>query len=233
MRKEPFTTGDYVHVYNRGNRKQPIVLDEADRKRFLEMLYYFNADVSIQNIFSELCKKNFKFNLKWPEDWPEHKPIVKILAFVLMPNHFHLLLKETIDGGTSKFMQKLGTGITNYFNEKYDESGSLFQGSYKAKRVDRDPYLGYLSAYVQLKNPLELIKDGFKEAKNNFDHAFDLAVKYPYSSLAFYVTNNTSPIIEKEILGDLFPTPAAYKEFCRDCIMGMDLEDNIKDLTFE
>lgn len=233
MRKEEFTIGDYLHVYNRGNRKQPIVFDENDKKHFLECLYYFNADISIPNIFNELRKKNFKFNLKWPQDWPARKPLVTILAFVLMPNHFHLLLKEITDGGTAKFMQKLGTGLTNYFNEKYNESGSLFQGSYKAKRVATDSYLGYLSAYIQLKNPLELMSGGLAKAQNNFEEAFRWAVNYPYSSLNVYATNAPSPIIDKEILGELFPKADQYNDFCSDCITGMVLDDTLKDIVFE
>ena len=122
MRKEEFTKGNYVHVYNRGSRAMPIVYDAKDRWRFLQGLYYFNSKFSPENIFRqlhELLKFNFYSRLEWPEKWPKREPIVKILVFTLMENHFHLLLKEIQKGGIAMFMQKFGTGMANYFNTKY------------------------------------------------------------------------------------------------------------------
>ena len=134
MRIEPYTIEDFVHVYNRGNRKQPIVRDSNDKWRFLQVLYYFNNEFSPANplhALEDALKLDFNSRLVWPENWPTHKPIVKIIAFALLENHFHLLLKEITEGGISKFMQKLGTGVTNRFNTKYHEVGRLFQVSYK------------------------------------------------------------------------------------------------------
>ena len=125
MRKEEFTIGNYVHVYNRGSRAMPIVCDAKDRWRFLQALYYFNNELSLN--LRDLRKLNFCKVFDWPESWPKREPIVKILVFVLMENHFHLLLKEIQKGGIAIFMQKLGTGMANYFNTKYKETGSLFQ----------------------------------------------------------------------------------------------------------
>ncbi|GEM_PF-5556426 len=102
--------------------------------------------------------------LVWPDNWKPRKPIVNIIAFILMPNHFHLLVKEIEEGGVAKFMQRVGTGMTMYYNAKYQESGTLFQGSYKARCVDSDLYLKYLSVYIQVKNTLELYPGGLKKA---------------------------------------------------------------------
>ena len=236
MRKEEFTKGNYVHVYNRGSRRMPIVRDAKDRWHFLQMLYYFNANFTPPNPFRqlrELLSFDFNSRLDWPESWPKREPIVMILAFVLMENHFHLLLKEIQKGGIAKFMQKLGIGMANYFNTKYQETGSLFQGSYKAKLIDEDAYLNYLSAYIQVKNPFEMYPGGIEKAAKEFDKAYDFAIDYPYGSLADHAGRRNSPIIQKELLGELFPTPEQYKKFARECILGMNLDKRLGDLTFE
>ncbi|MEK7121632.1 MAG: transposase [Patescibacteria group bacterium] len=228
MRKEPFGLNDYVHVYNRGNRKQPIVIDNKDRYRFLQYLYYFNTEVTPPNPFRGLLKSDF---YSWPDEWPPRKPIVKILCFILLNNHFHLLLQEIVNGGITLFMRKLGTGMTNYFNTKYQESGRLFQGAYKARTVNNDEYLKYLSVYIQVKNLFEIYPKGFKKALQEFDKAFDWAVQYPFSSLSVYnlnKANNTSSIITKDILSEIFPNTHGYKEFSKDCIV--DIENRLKDL---
>lgn len=239
MRKEPFTIGSFVHVYNRGNRKQPIVCDTNDRWRFLQMLYYFNSEFSPPNIFRELRSlrnpesdsySDFYNGLVWPENWPARKPIVKIISFSLLNNHFHLLLKEIREGGITMFMRKIGTGMTNYFNAKYQEKGRLFQGSYKARRADNDAYLKYLSVYIQVKNPFELYSGSIKKAVKNFDKAFDFAVANPYCSLAAYTGDRESAIIEKDILGEMFSDPYEYKNFARECILEMNLEETINHL---
>lgn len=240
MRKEPFSVDSYIHVYNRGNRKQEIVRDEKDEWRFLQMLRYFNDEYSPPNLFRELWKFNFHKQVferlkqfEWPREWPEHDPLVKILAFSLMPNHFHLLLKEIKEGGTAKFMQKFGTGITNYFNIKYEEFGSLFQGSYKAKVVDKDLYLQDLSVYIQVKNPFELYPGGFKKAIKEFDKAYALAISSPFNSLADYMGKRNSPIIDRDVLGEIFQKPKEYEIFARDAMLSRDLDEKLDKLTLE
>lgn len=237
MRKEPFTVGSFVHVYNRGNRKQPIVCDTNDRRRFLQMLYYFNNEFSPDNIFREIrdlwkfdFHNDFHGKFFWPESWPARKPIVKIISFSLLDNHFHLLLKEIREGGITMFMRKIGTSMTNYFNTKYQEKGRLFQGSYRARRIDNDEYLKYLSVYIQVKNPFELYFGNIKEAVKNFDKAFNSTIANPYCSLADYMEDKEPIIIEKDILGEIFSSPDEYKNFARECIIEMNLEEKINHL---
>ncbi|MFH0803545.1 MAG: transposase [Candidatus Tagabacteria bacterium] len=197
------------------------------------MLYYFNNQVSPANIFRDLrdlLKSDFNRNFTWPAVWPARKPIVKILVFSLLKNHFHLLLKEIQEGGVTMFMRKFGTGMTNYFNSKYQEKGRLFQGAYKARLIDSDIYLKYLSVYIQVKNPFELYPGGLGKAVKEFNKAFDFAIDYPYCSLADYAGDRESPIIDKDLLGELFPNPKDYKNFARECILGMNLEEKLGDV---
>ena len=236
MRKEPFEQGDYVHVYARGHRKENIVRDARDRWHFLQTIYYFNNINSMANPFRELrelLKLNFNKRLAWPSTWPPQQPIVKILAFSLVENHYHLQLKEEKEGGVTTFMRRVNTSIAKYFNTKYKEEGRLFQGSFGARKVRNDEDLAYLSVYIQVKNILELYPGGLVAAKKNFNHAFQWAVEYPYGSLGDYAGTRNSPIIDKEVLGKIFPTKEGYLKFAKECFLGMNLKNKLGGLVFQ
>ncbi len=129
MRKVIFTNKEYYHIYNRGVDKRVIFENKYDYVRFIESMFEFNIDKSIGSLYKKRLKnKNDSIsNLQ-----KNCEKLVEIIAYCLNHNHYHLLLKQVADGGISKFMHKIGTGYTNYFNEKKDRSGSLFQGSFKA-----------------------------------------------------------------------------------------------------
>lgn len=122
-----FQKGSYYHVYNRGDRKANIFLSPNDYERFFKRTKEYKAE--------------FK---------------VIILSYCLMPNHFHFLLRQDSDASLSSFMLKLGTSYAKYFNIKYEQVGSLFQGRFKAKLVEKDAYLLQLSRYIH-RNPVEIL----------------------------------------------------------------------------
>lgn len=242
MRREKIIPGSYVHIYNRGNRKQEIIKHPKDRWHFLEMLYYFNTNFSSGRPFRDLKKTELErsdlskqgYNpFVWPEDWPARKQIVKIMAFCLMPNHFHLFLKEVVESGVSMFMKKLGNGMTGYFNLKHKETGRLFQGVYRSKIIDDETYFQYLSVYIQVKNVFELYPGGYEKAVREFDKAYEWAIKYPYCSLADYAIDRNSPIIDKDVLGEFFSDPQKYKEFARQCLEEFDLDKKLDKFSLE
>lgn len=236
MRIEPFTVGSYLHVYNRGNRKTEIIRSEKDSWRFMQALRFFNDSHSSVNLLRQvnaddsLLKSNFNrqtesvFELGWPPDWPEKDPLAKIVCYCLLPNHFHLLLKEICEGGISKFMQKLGGGYTNYFNYKYQEIGRVFQGSYKGRTVDREDYLKYLSVYIQVINVLELFKGDIERDFKYLDKALKFAEDYSFSSYRDFLGLRRSLIIDKDIFSEIFKTPQEYKQFTRETIEGRKYE---------
>ena len=114
-----------------------------------------------------------------------------------MPNHFHLIIREKEIGGISKFMQKLITGYTMYFNQLNERSGSLFQGKFKASHIDNDRYLSYLISYVHL-NPIKIIDPEWKERGiRNKKSAEKFLDNYKYSSFVDYCGVNR---YEKSIL---------------------------------
>ncbi len=225
-----FLVDDYVHIYNRGSRKMPIIYDDNDKWYFLKTLRYFNNEFPILNIFRELDFLRKLGNcprFEWPKEWPQQKPLVKILSYHLSPNHFHLLLRETHEGGISKFMKKFGSGFTNYINAKYTQSGSLFQGPYKANTIREQRILEYIDAYIQVFNPFELFNGGIKVAIENFDEAFKFALEYPFCSLGESFGKRSLHIIHRDIFETMFENIKIYKEFIQDALMVRNIRESI------
>ena len=217
MRVEPFSIGSYVHVIKRGARGLPIVQNDDDKRRFLRILYYMNDE--FLDPYWDLATRN-RIPYSRLDSWPKRKSIVHILAYTLMPNHTHLLLKEILDGGISEFMKKIGQSMSNHHNEKYKQQGSMFQGSYRGRTIENDEYLRYVAAYIMVKNTFELYpRGGLKGATEHFDDAWRWGTAYPFSSLGDYAGVRKSPILEPEVLGETF-SPRAFKSFCRDVIEG-------------
>lgn len=155
-RKISFAPGSFYHVYNRGTDKRVIFKDIEDYNRFTQLLYICNSNKAI-DIRSVLRSGTPLF------EYDRGNQLVSIGAYCLMPNHFHLLISPIADTGMSTFMNKLGTSYSMYFNKKYDRSGGLFEGPFKATIADSDTYLKYLFSYIHL-NPVKLIQSDWKES---------------------------------------------------------------------
>lgn len=152
MRKTSFANGEYYHIYNRGTDKRSIFSDVTDFNRFIQSMQEFNVAEPIGSIY-EHCRVKIKSTHKFGSSTSklhEDKPLVSIVAYCLNSNHYHFLVQQLSERGVEKFMQRLGTGYTKYFNHKYDRSGVLFQGKFKAVHVDSNEYLLHVSAYVNL-----------------------------------------------------------------------------------
>lgn len=127
MQKPSFVENQIYHIYNRGVEKRDVFLEDKDYLRFIHDLFEFNDENSALNVVYYFNRQSKEVELQYLEK--ERKPrklMVEILIFTLMPNHFHLVVKQKRENGIVKFMQKLGTGYTNYFNKKYERVGSLF-----------------------------------------------------------------------------------------------------------
>ncbi len=199
MRKVQFINGEYYHIYNRGVDKRKIFLDEKDYQKFLRSLKEFNNRSYYEERAKVLeDKKELSSFLK------ELEKVVNIIAYSLLPNHFHLVIKQSIDNGISNFMHKIGTSFTNYFNKKYSRSGSLFQGPYKIIHVKNNDYLLWLSGYVNGNSEIHQVKN---------------AKFYKWSSFKKFLTKE-----QCEILGDIsiilsqFEKPQDYKNFVSEVI---------------
>ena len=157
-RQVPFVAGEYFHLVNRGNLKCVIFKDDADRARFLFYILHLQSPESFDVIGRHVKKfiktSDFGFNEKELKEIT-NKRLVKVIAFSLMPNHFHILVQSMVDNGISIYMQKILNGYTKYFNAKYQQSGHLFQGPFRAVHIKDNEQLLYTSAYIHL-NPREI-----------------------------------------------------------------------------
>ena len=197
IRKQSFAPGEFYHLYNRGTEKRLIFLDKNDYNYFLFLMYICNTSKSIK---LRDTGKNFD----------REETIVDIGAYCLMPNHFHILIHEKIEGGISKYMLKLMTGYSMYFNKKYERTGKLYEGVFKSTHANSDTYLKYLYSYIHL-NPAKLIDKNWKENKNrNIAILLKYVFSYPYSSLKEYA-EEIFHIINPAQFPAYFRNPADHK----------------------
>ncbi|MFA7209806.1 MAG: transposase [Parcubacteria group bacterium] len=200
MRKTEFANGEYYHIYNRGVDKREVFLGEEDYLRFLTSMREFNRVDPIGSLYEKYLDEEKRGLSPHKGDLVPFAtvPLVEIVCYCLNPNHYHLILKQLSEGGISKFMLKLSSGYSSYFNKKNKRSGSLFQGPFKSVHIDSNEYLLYLSAYVN---------------KNNFIHGYNKNDNWPYSSLLDYLGERNGKLINKEIILGQFKSADEYKEF--------------------
>lgn len=145
--------GGFYHLYNRGVEKRTIFVDEQDYAVFLHLLKYYLSPSDPKDIHPFLNFQNF--NVVRPRPLTNLEKEIELLAYCLMPNHFHLLIKQNTLEGMKKLMSKVLTTYSMYFNKRYKRVGHLFQGRYKAALIESDSYLLHVSRYIHL-NPTEL-----------------------------------------------------------------------------
>jgi len=191
--------GEWYHCYTRGIDKRTTFENRSDYERFQESLYLSNSDINIERgRIQNLAHKEIL-------EVERGNPLVAVGAYCLMPNHFHLLLKEIKDSGIAKFMQKVGTSYTMYFNTKRKRTGSLFVGPFRSRHIVDDRYLSRLVPYIHL-NPVELFEPGWKDGiVKNMQKLEEKIYEYPYSSLLDYkkATRNEKRIIDPRELAEL------------------------------
>ena len=193
----PLVQQEIYHVYNRGTDKRKIFLDKKDYERFLALLYLSNgtSPVHISNYQGSTLMDLLMLD--------KGDPLVDIGAYCLMPNHFHFLLRQRAENGISKFMQKLTTGYTMYFNTRRERSGTLFQGKFKSRHAGEDRYLKYLLSYIHL-NP------------ENY-------TVYPYSSYLDYrgISRLENKILSRAAFPEYFATSGNFDGFINDWLNEM------------
>ena len=155
IRKVQFVNRKYYHICNRGVDKRKIFGDKSDVWRFIKGVLMFNRIKTVGSIRDELGENLISrgnASVDFKELIENSGDLVEIVAICLNPNHYHFLVKQVSDDGVSKFMHRLGTGYTGYFNEKNKRNGSLFQGKFKAVHIESNEQLLYTSAYINM-NP--------------------------------------------------------------------------------
>lgn len=183
-RKEKFIQGEEYHLFTRGVEKRAVFKDAADYDRFALLLLLANSNEKVH--LANLFKKYQGEPLIRIFEEIHGEPIIRIKAYALMPNHVHLLVQEFCEGGISKFMLKLMTAYSMYFNIRYERSGPLFTRPFRSRHVDTDEYSKWVFSYINL-NPLELFQNGWKEIGIlDLRSARRFMQSYSYASFADY-----------------------------------------------
>lgn len=214
MREISLIIGEYYHIYNRGTDKRDIFLNYSDYSRFIRSLKEFNQ---VEPIISLYIKDQLERAHKVVVTGPlQNEKLVEIIAFNLLPNHFHLILKQLRNGGISDFIKKVNGGYTRYFNHKHERSGVLFQGKFKAAHIDSNEKLIYLSAYVNGNHKIHGIKDGGK-----------------FSSLVEYFSGKKILCNPKSVLGQ-FDSVSGYRSYMQNTVKEIrDVREEMKKFIIE
>jgi REP element-mobilizing transposase RayT len=200
MRKTEFVGNEFYHIYNRGVDKREIFSDEADYTRF--WLYLNLLNDRRDGLMDKW--KNYKRDAKHPtliefqqRELSSRQTLVEIVSYCMNPNHYHFILKQCAKKGIEKFMHKIGTGYTNYFNQKKKRTGSLFQGRFKSSQIKPNALL-YLSVYVNCNSEIH----GVASARN-----------YRWCSFPDYIGERKENLCNKEDILRQFRNHREYFEF--------------------
>jgi putative transposase len=190
IRNTPLVNGEFYHLYNRGNSKQKIFLDEEDYLRFIKLLYLCNSEYNI-NFRNDIVYKHID-----AFDFERGDTLISIGAWVLMPNHFHLYVYTAPKQGLgarnnlnniTKFILKLCTSYSKYFNKKYERSGKLFEDKFKSVHIKNENQAKYLFSYIHL-NPIKLIQGDWKEKGiKNKSESVKFLNNYKWSSYVDFI----------------------------------------------
>lgn len=223
LRKDPFITGEYYHVYNRGIDKRVIFKLQRDYERFLMLLHVANsAEKTGLRLDDILNKQHKKFHEVLLLDRGE--PLVSVGAWCLMSNHFHLLVRQEVDGGITKFMKKLGTGYSMYFNIKYERKGALFGGLFKSKLIGVDDnYMRHLFGYIHL-NPLGIKFSDWEKDMGSYGkkEMKEFLENYRYSSYPDHTGEERAEnnLLNKKQFPEYFTSTNDFKDFVENYLVG-------------
>ncbi|CAN5384309.1 hypothetical protein BH10PAT3_BH10PAT3_2720 [soil metagenome] len=174
----------YYHIYNRGVEKRNIFLDKQD---YVVFLSYIKRHLGIAVVV----------NQQNAHAYPNYHQYLKLLAFCLMPNHFHMLIYQDLDEtAITRLIRSVCTAYTMYFNKKYKRVGHLFQGRFKASRISSDAYVQHISRYIHM-NP------------NNY-------MNYKWSSLPYYLSKQSVDWVDPTLIINMFNSKEEYFLFVKD-----------------
>jgi len=221
-RKVPLVTDEIYHVFNRGIASQQIFDTKWNYYRLLDLIKYYQYEdnpgrfstfkaMSVtdrEKLLSELRKSSKKY--------------IKFFSYCLMPTHIHLLIKQVVDNGISKFMSQITNSYTRYFNNRTNRRGPLFQGKFKAVRILTEDQLLHVSRYVHL-NPYS----------SHLVKTIDDLVEYEFSSLPEYIRDDKNSLCSKELILGYFKNIESYKKFVLNNADYQRSLQNIKHLVLE
>jgi len=225
---------EICHVLNRGVDKRNIFLDEEDYLRFIHDLYEFNDEDPTGELYYYFNKYR---DIRCPDiidnERKKRKRVVDLLVFVLMPNHYHLILIPRIQNGVYLYMKKLGCGYARYFNAKYQRTGTLFERRYKRILIKNEEHFKHLPYYIHC-NPLDLSYPKWRERElKDFKGALKFLDSYRWSSHLDYCGKKNFPsVTQRKFLLDYFEGEEGYRESIKNWLESFDIE-KLKSVVLE
>lgn len=228
---------EIIHVLSRGVDKRKIFLDDQDRFRFIHDLFEFNDIKPVNTSFyifnkkyNDVGRRNINFAM---ENKEPRKLLVKILAFCIMPNHYHILLMPLSENNAPLFMKKLNGGYAKYFNNKYKRKGTLFESKYKSIIVKNEAHFIHLPYYIHF-NPLDIKFPEWRSRElKNYKEVMKFLENYRWSSHLDYLGKKNFPsVTQRDFLLEFFGGTEGYKKDIIQWVKDIDMED-LKDFTLE
>jgi putative transposase len=222
MRKTQLANHEYYHIYNRGVDKRTVFEDKRDFFRFYISLILLNSNKDgLMDNWRDYRKWHPRAQLsEFLAKCPKGDSIVEIVAYCLNPNHYHLLLKQKSKDGIKKYMHKVSTSYTNYFNAKHNRSGSLFQGRFKSSHIKSTEKLLYLSVYIRCNSEVH----GIASARN-----------YPWCGFGEYISETSKSKLcgGKKVISEQFRRVNEFKDFAKENIKHMKERKEDEELFLE
>ncbi len=206
MRKHPWITGECYHVYNRGVDKRDIFMNKEDLERFIQSVKDFNVIKPIGSLRDKYIYNSISEELIITDK--DNKPLVSIICFSFLPNHFHFIVRQEVDNGISEFFKRLLGGYTTFFNQSHERTGALFQGRFKSHHINSQDYLTKIRPYANMN---DLIHD-LPENKKNL-------VK---TSSAEYNSMNFD-IVSKKEAEEIIKFYGSVENFNKECLEIIDI----------
>jgi hypothetical protein len=198
QRSLTFSNGEYYHVFNHGIEGLNIVNDEHDSDRFEKCLGLFNSVEPIGSLYA------LSFETERPKK--SKSRLVDVVAYCINPNHYHLVLRQKVDGGISEFIKRVTGGHSWYFNKKHKRKGTLFRGRFQAKHISNNEYLAHVSTYVNLNNKVHKLSGPAAKL-----------VRSSWSKLG----DDPSGICSPDVILTQFKSLPEYTEYALDALQGM------------
>jgi len=203
-------------------------MDKQDHLRFIHDLYEFNNQERVESTYLKFHNYSTDNNIDLKPDKEPRKLLVDILAFCLMPNHYHLLLSPRGEGSIPQFMHKVNMGYSKYFNQKHERVGTLFQGPYKHISVTNEIHFLHLPFYVHF-NPLDLSYPEWRENKiSNPKKALEFLKSYRWSSHLDYLgIKNFPSVLNMKPLMEIFGNNKDYQKLVENYLKDIQVDQEI------
>ena len=221
MRRVIFANNETYHVFNRGVEKRPTFTDKREYERAILTLDYYRVKNPVLRLAKALQLKREEREKYFLHLRQEGKRLIEVVSYCLMPNHFHFLIKQIEEGGVPKFISNFTNSYTRYFNTKNKRTGPLFQGIFKAVRIEDNEQLLHVSRYIHL-NPVS----SYVIKEKDLD-------TYPWSSFLEFLNHAEKGLCDKEIILDQFSSINNYRKFVYDQIDYAQNLETIRHLIFD